>query len=75
MMVSVIGLGIMNLKFNGKIISVPEQTTLQNFISELDLPKLFAIELNGTIIYKEQYCKIVLKNDDEIEIVTFTGGG
>lgn len=70
-----IGSDTMNLKFNGKYTSAQDDITLSGFIGQLDLPKMFAIELNGEIIYKEQYDKTVLKENDEIEIVTFTGGG
>ena len=65
----------MNFKYNGKIISTKDKITLQNFVSGLDLPKLYALELNGKIIYKEQYEEIIINENDEIELVTFTGGG
>jgi len=70
-----IGLDTMNLKFNGKITEINEGVTVENFIRGLDLPKMFAVELNGEIIYKEQYPFVILKEHDEMEIVTFTGGG
>ncbi len=34
-----------------------------------------AIELNGTILPKQQYKKRKIKNNDKIEIVQFIGGG
>ena len=39
------------------------------------IPKLFAIEKNGKIIYKENYETETINNNDEIEIVMFCGGG
>ena len=37
--------------------------------------KKIAIELNGTIIPKNNYNKKYLKNNDKLEIVHFIGGG
>ena len=34
-----------------------------------------AIELNGVIVDKKKYNKIILKKNDKIEIVQFIGGG
>ena len=34
-----------------------------------------AVELNGSIITKKKYKKILIKNNDKIEIVNFIGGG
>mgnify|MGYP001482284231 CR=1 FL=1 len=34
-----------------------------------------AIEINSSVVPKSQYKKIIIKNDDKIEIVQFIGGG
>jgi sulfur carrier protein len=49
---------------------------IDSLLEELSIPKdKVAIELNRKVLHKENYTKTVLKNNDQVEIVTFIGGG
>jgi len=64
------------IKVNGKIITIIYKFSLGNLIKDLKIPLTkVAIELNKEIIDKKKINKINLKNNDEIEIVHFIGGG
>ncbi len=64
------------IKINGKVIKIIDNTKLSNLIKNLDIPiKKVAIELNKEIIDKTKLSKIYLKKNDKIEIVHFIGGG
>jgi len=64
------------IKLNGKIKTIKENTKLSNLLEDLDIPlKKVAIEINQEIVDKKKINKIVLKKNDEIEIVHFIGGG
>ncbi len=68
----------MIIKINGKEENIEESVnTLEKLIKSMNdkIPKLFAIEKNGKIIYKENYQTESINNNDEIEIVMFCGGG
>lgn len=68
----------MFIKINGKIENIDANiNTLAQLVENLNdkLPKLFAIEKNGKIIYKENYTNETINDNDEIEIVMFCGGG
>ena len=68
----------MIIKINGKEENIEESVnTLEKLITSMNykIPKLFAIEKNGKIIYKENYQTESINNNDEIEIVMFCGGG
>ncbi len=68
----------MIIKINGKEENIEESVnTLEKLIKSMNdkIPKLFAIEKNGKIIYKENYQTETINNNDEIEIVMFCGGG
>lgn len=68
----------MIIKINGKEKNIEESVnTLDKLIKSMNdkIPKLFAIEKNGKIIYKENYETETINNNDEIEIVMFCGGG
>ena len=64
------------IKINGNIKKIEENTRLSNLINTLKIPvKKVAIELNQEIIDKKKLNKIILKENDKIEVVHFIGGG
>ena len=64
------------IKVNGKVKLIKNNTKLSNLIKFLKIPvKKVAIELNQEIVDKKKLEKIILKKNDEIEIVHFIGGG
>ena len=64
------------IKINGKVKILPARINLSKLVINLNIPvKKVAIELNQEIIDKKRLSKIVLKNNDKIEIVHFIGGG
>ncbi|ONI39816.1 thiamine biosynthesis protein ThiS [Candidatus Epulonipiscium fishelsonii] len=62
--------------YNGKQVSIEENTTLDQFIqiNNYDIKKI-AVELNLDIIPKLEYKNIILKDSDKLEVVSFVGGG
>jgi len=64
------------IKINGKVIKVKEDTKMLSLINDLKIPiKKVAIELNREIIDKTKLDKIKIKKNDKVEIVHFIGGG
>jgi len=64
------------IKVNGKFKSISDNYKISNLVKELKIPlKKVAIELNQEIIDKKRTSKIILKKNDNIEIVHFIGGG
>ena len=64
------------IRVNGKVKTLQSRTYLSKLIKTLKIPiKKVAIEVNQEIINKKHLNKILLKNDDIIEIVHFIGGG
>ena len=64
------------IKVNGKFKSITDIYKISDLIKELKIPlKKVAIELNQEIIDKKRTSKIILKKNDNIEIVHFIGGG
>jgi len=64
------------IKINGKINKIDDKTKLSDLVKNLKVPlKKVAIELNREIVNKKNLKKIDLKNNDNIEIVHFIGGG
>ncbi len=64
------------IRINGKVRTIIANDKLSNLVKNLKIPvKKVAIELNQEIVNKKRLNKICLKNNDNIEIVHFIGGG
>ena len=64
------------IKVNGKLKVVNRNINLSILIKNLKIQlKKVAIEMNGEIVDKKKLNRIILKNNDRIEIVHFIGGG
>lgn len=65
----------MTLRVNGAAVDVPSGTTVSQLIERHGLaPGKVAIELNRRLLRNDRYGS-ELKEGDEVEIVTFVGGG
>jgi thiamine biosynthesis protein ThiS len=66
----------MNLMVNGELATVPDGSTVADFLDHLGLPaKGVAVERNREIVPKSAYGVTRLTDGDRIEIVQFVGGG
>ena len=64
------------IKVNGKLKTINKNVNLSILIKNLKIQlKKVAIEMNGEIVNKKKLNRIILKNNDRIEIVHFIGGG
>ena len=64
------------IKVNGKLKTIKRNVNLSILIKNLKIQlKKVAIEVNGEIVDKKKLNRIILKNNDRIEVVHFIGGG
>lgn len=64
------------MRVNGKNIELKSSMTLAEFLAEHNYrAELVAVERNGQIVPRAEFGAAVLKNSDELEIVSFVGGG
>jgi sulfur carrier protein len=65
----------MTIKVNGDEREVSDGATLRALVTQFNLvPEKVAIELNRRLVRSDKY-DTPLKSGDEVEIVTFVGGG
>ncbi|MDB5334046.1 MAG: sulfur carrier protein ThiS [Phycisphaerales bacterium] len=65
----------MHIKVNGEDRDLPEGETIRALVMRYNLtPEKVAVELNRRLLRTEKY-DTALKEGDEVEIVTFVGGG
>ncbi len=61
---------------NGKDIELKRGMTLAEFLAEHNYrAELVAVERNGQIVPRTEFGAAVLTDGDELEIVSFVGGG
>ena len=69
-------LNVAKIQLNGNAYEINNATNLNQLLKKLKIQKnKVAIEVNGVIVEKNKYPKIILNKDDEVEIVHFIGGG
>ncbi len=66
----------MRVYVNGESKELSGPTSLAELITQLDLPAArVAIELNRSVVRRNEWSTTTLQDDDLIEIVHFVGGG
>ena len=66
----------MRVYINGEGREFSSPLSLAQLIAELDLPPArIAVELNRTVVRRNEWGTTDLRDDDRIEIVHFVGGG
>ena len=63
------------VKVNGTEMDIAGKTVAEYLAATNYDPKRIAVERNGDIVFKSQYDATVLENGDNLEIVSFVGGG
>jgi sulfur carrier protein len=65
-----------NIRVNGKVELVSSPKTLYDLLNEKALnPERVVVEVNKTIIKRDQFREYILQDGDSLEILRFVGGG
>ncbi|MDK2823864.1 MAG: sulfur carrier protein [Clostridia bacterium] len=66
----------MQIKVNGQLVELAEMLTITDFIKSKNLkPDSLVIQYNYKILKREEWSNTILKENDELEILNFVGGG
>ena len=66
----------MRIKVNGEAREFATEVSLEELLAELSVPgDHVAIELNHLVVKRSEWTKVKLREDDNVEIVHFVGGG
>ena len=64
------------MKINGDLREVPEGLTIRALLDSLGLgAERVAVEVNTEVVRRARHAEHHLSDGDEVEIVTFVGGG
>ncbi|NLL14486.1 MAG: sulfur carrier protein ThiS [Fibrobacter sp.] len=65
-----------NIRVNGKVESVNSPKTLYDLLNDKALnPERVVVEVNNSIIKRDQFKEYTLQDGDSLEILRFVGGG
>jgi sulfur carrier protein len=66
----------MQVQINGQTRDVPDGTTVASLLALLEIkaPRV-AVEINAEVVVKARHAETSLRAGDQVEIVTFVGGG
>ena len=68
-------LNVAKIQLNGDSYEINNGSNLNELLNKLKIQKKkVAVEVNGEIIEKNKYSKLILNKDDKVEIVHFIGG-
>ena len=66
----------MNIILNGKQFSIDKKMSIKDILVQNNIgEKNIVVEVNKEIISKSQWNQTILKENDQIEIITAVGGG
>lgn len=67
----------MQIKANGEAVAVTDNLTVTQLLAERDveLPDMVSVELNGTIVARDQFGATTIHEGDNVEFLYFMGGG
>ena len=69
-------LNVAKIQLNGNLYEINSETNLAQLLNKLKIEETkVAIEVNGVIVEKNKYPKVILNKGDKVEIVHFIGGG
>lgn len=63
------------VKINGESLDIAGKTVTEYLEGTAYDPRRIAVERNGEIVPKAKYAQAVLEDGDNVEVVSFVGGG
>ncbi|MHB1415978.1 MAG: sulfur carrier protein ThiS [Chloroflexota bacterium] len=67
---------MITLIMNGRERTLPTEMSIASYLADKKIdPRMIAVEHNGTILAREQFATVTLREGDNVEIVRMIGGG
>jgi len=67
---------MLRLTVNGEALTFAQAPTIQEILERLKAPvSAVAVEVNRVIVPRSSHAEVRLREGDEVEVVTFVGGG
>lgn len=67
---------MISITVNGEPVSIDSEMSVQQLLDTVDVPPNYlAVEVNANVVAREQYADTIVRDGDQVEVVTLVGGG
>lgn len=67
---------MIRITVNGRLVELDESMTVEHMLDRVDVPPNYlAVEVNAEVVPREEYTTHVIRDGDQVELVTLVGGG
>ena len=67
---------MISITVNGNPVAVESETSVERLLDTVDVPPNYlAVEVNANVVPRENYSQTIVRDGDDVEVVTLVGGG
>ena len=67
---------MIRITVNGRLVELDESMTVEHMLDRVDVPPNYlAVEVNAEVVPREEYTTHIIRDGDQVELVTLVGGG
>ena len=67
---------MIEITVNGQSVEIESPMTVEQLLDTVDVPPNYlAVEVNASVVPREDYTKTMVGSGDDVEVVTLVGGG
>lgn len=67
---------MISITVNGESVEIESEMSVEQLLDTVDVPPNYlAVEVNADVVPRESYGETVVRDGDDVEVVTLVGGG
>jgi len=67
---------MISITVNGEPVDIESEMSVQQLLDTVDVPPNYlAVEVNANVVAREHYGQTIVRQGDDVEVVTLVGGG
>ncbi|MDV6031111.1 MULTISPECIES: sulfur carrier protein ThiS [Pirellulaceae] len=67
---------MISITVNGRRVEIDSEMSVEQLLDTVDVPPNYlAVEINADVVPRETYADTIVRDGDDVEVVTLVGGG
>ena len=67
---------MISIQVNGRPVQIDDEMSVEKLLRTVDVPPNYlAVEVNGDVVVREEHDRVLVREGDQVEVVTLVGGG
>ena len=67
---------MISITVNGEPVQIDSEMTVEDMLETVEVPPNYlAVEINADVVPREAYAETMVRDGDDVEVVTLVGGG